>query len=719
VQITNLEREIKDLEHKSTRTEAEERLLVEKKKQLAELLKKQSNTNNNSKPGDKTVLAIGGGVVGIFALLLILILARNQSQEEYNTKEKRAEVKKLDVSEKDLEGHLDLRDFTNLKELSCNQNYLTSLDLGENKEVEELDLSDNNFFKQDLSFVSNLVKLKKLQLSNNFFNGSLKPLQKLTKLEQLDINNTDINSGLEYLPTGLTYFNCCNDYLLSNRPEAKATELYNKELHEKYPISERRKEIIKLNISNKELKGALKLKGFFKLKELDCRNNQLTNLDLTDCKGLSFLYCDNNELSNLNFLESVDKLEKLSVSSNKKFLHKSLADLIILKELRELNVSNCPLEGNLKHLKGLNRLINLNITNTNISEGLEYLPESCKKLYCNNEKLAEELDESKCSKEESETKYYDLDIEDKDGKTELSKLQSPEQFSQFKYLNGLEWASTATTVTGGALSLMDYATTGGVISLVAPLIGTDADTFLDNYNELRGILKVLESIEMSKWGKVNLSLKNLKDKAYQFLEEYDEDNNEEIDIEELIQERVKFSYELNKVEEIVGAMRGLEDTVTEYQKGELTGNDETKIEMETEEEKIEQPPVNQPILIKQKSSDLKIKLKKIQDNYLEIEQEFKRELKQKEKQKQSSTKSEELEVLSKKIYSLEEQLTKSEKKLDNLDIGKIYSLEEQLLEIKKSLLQYQVKNQACCEKKTKTGKGKEKEVILEQQVGEE
>ncbi|CAG8568590.1 4150_t:CDS:2 [Ambispora leptoticha] len=50
-QISNLKREIKDLENKSTRTKAEEALLTKKKKQLAELLKKQqdANTNNSAK----------------------------------------------------------------------------------------------------------------------------------------------------------------------------------------------------------------------------------------------------------------------------------------------------------------------------------------------------------------------------------------------------------------------------------------------------------------------------------------------------------------------------------------------------------------------------------------------------------------------------------------------------------------------------------------------
>ncbi|CAG8575009.1 10836_t:CDS:2 [Ambispora leptoticha] len=69
-QISNLKREIKQLENKSTRTKAEEVLLSEKKKALAELLKKQQGANtDNAKPTDKTALYIG---LAIGAVVLIV-----------------------------------------------------------------------------------------------------------------------------------------------------------------------------------------------------------------------------------------------------------------------------------------------------------------------------------------------------------------------------------------------------------------------------------------------------------------------------------------------------------------------------------------------------------------------------------------------------------------------------------------------------------------------
>lgn len=68
---------------------------------------------------------------------------------------------------------------------------------------------------------------------------------------------------------------------------------------------------------------------------------------------------------------------------------------------------------------------------------------------------------------------------------ELGTLQSPEQFSKFGYLSAVELSSTVTTVVGGALTLLDYATTGGVITLVAPLVGTGASQLKSEFYETK------------------------------------------------------------------------------------------------------------------------------------------------------------------------------------------------------------------------------------------
>jgi len=178
----------------------------------------------------------------------------------------RKEITELNSSYKKLEGNLNLTGFTNLERLDCSHNRLTFIDINNCKQLKEikcgtnrltgldlsgisqlrelyfdnncigsldnskfsnsklikLNISNNSFSAQELTFLDNLVDLKVLDLSSNKFFGSLEPLKHLTKLEELNISNTDIDNGLEYLPDSLRFFKCSTD----QRPEAKVSKLY-------------------------------------------------------------------------------------------------------------------------------------------------------------------------------------------------------------------------------------------------------------------------------------------------------------------------------------------------------------------------------------------------------------------------------------------------------------------------------------------------------------
>jgi len=55
--------------------------------------------------------------------------------------------------------------------------------------------------------------------------------------------------------------------------------------------------------------------------------------------------------------------------------------------LKSLVLCNNPFTGSLEHLKGLSKLVEcLNIDDTDIDSGLEYLPESIEKFYCSADK---------------------------------------------------------------------------------------------------------------------------------------------------------------------------------------------------------------------------------------------------------------------------------------------------------------------------------------------
>ncbi|CAG8566644.1 23718_t:CDS:2, partial [Racocetra persica] len=194
--------------------------------------------------------------------IIRLIPVQEYLNKEYPTRQEREQVKALDVSDKNLEGSLDLSDFVSLKELNCQCNKLTSLNLTNCLQLEkvecsynklinldisncfpltklncddnlltnlilpanlinlkELRLNDNNFPLQDLSFLREVTNLEILCLGNNMiinngekanrgiynrFIGSLDYLSEMKRLEVLDIRNTDINEvDIAQLPKSL------------------------------------------------------------------------------------------------------------------------------------------------------------------------------------------------------------------------------------------------------------------------------------------------------------------------------------------------------------------------------------------------------------------------------------------------------------------------------------------------------------------------------------
>lgn len=161
--------------------------------------------------------------------------------DRYYPKEVRNSIKKL-CTERNLEGHLDLRDFVNLETLECSFNLITKLcitgleqlksircndnqlttfnysDLNHDKIV-ELFINNNNLFEQDLSVFSKFYNLQYLHIGNddekkisysiyNCFHGSLRSLQNLSKLRSLHISNTNISSDLQFLPNNIKEIYC-------------------------------------------------------------------------------------------------------------------------------------------------------------------------------------------------------------------------------------------------------------------------------------------------------------------------------------------------------------------------------------------------------------------------------------------------------------------------------------------------------------------------------
>jgi Leucine-rich repeat (LRR) protein len=128
----------------------------------------------------------------------------------------------------------------------------------------------------------------------------------------------------------------------------------------------------------------LDLKNNKNLVVLDCSRNEITDLDLSACSNLKELYCHNNHLSSLRFLDSLprpEKLTHLNISGNK-FASRELNFLSKFKNLEKLFIGDNEFRGSLRALEGMDNLKEVNISDTDIDSGLEYLPKNLKEIHC-------------------------------------------------------------------------------------------------------------------------------------------------------------------------------------------------------------------------------------------------------------------------------------------------------------------------------------------------
>jgi Leucine-rich repeat (LRR) protein len=162
------------------------------------------------------------------------------------------------------------------------------------------------------------------------------------------------------------------------------------------------------------LESSLKIENFPNLKNFDCCNNKITELEFINCSELEKIRCCNNRLDLLNiknlpnlkklncsdnFLTTIDlssniKLEELDLGDNG-FEKQNLFFLSHLINLENLDLGNRDrgsymhfynqFYGSLKPLQNLNKLQKLDISNTDIDRGLKYLPVSVNFFNCRAE----------------------------------------------------------------------------------------------------------------------------------------------------------------------------------------------------------------------------------------------------------------------------------------------------------------------------------------------
>ena len=183
--------------------------------------------------------------------------------------------------------------FEDLEKLDCHGIGLTTLNVGKNFKLKELDCSQNQL-KEYYPILSS--GLKKLNCSNNkltFMNlGILSGLN----LEEVDCSNNNITNIVMQSVGELVKFDCSNNDLMT-LDVSQCSKLQE--------LNCSGNQLMELNVGNQT-----------QLTELDCHNNKLTELNVELNGSLKSLICNDNQLKSLDLSQN-HSLSNLNCAKNR------------------------------------------------------------------------------------------------------------------------------------------------------------------------------------------------------------------------------------------------------------------------------------------------------------------------------------------------------------------------------------------------------------------
>lgn len=191
---------------------------------------------------------------------------------------------------KSLEG---IRFFEDLEKLDCHGIGLTTLNVGKNFKLKELDCSGNQL-KKSVDILSS--GLKKLNCSNNKLTYMNLGILYGLNLEEVNCSNNNITKIVMDSVGELVKFDCSNNDLMT------------------LDVSQCLK-LEELNCSGNQLME-LDVGHQTQLTQLDCSNNKLTELNVKQNGGLISLICNDNQLTTLDLSQN-HSLSKLNCAKNR------------------------------------------------------------------------------------------------------------------------------------------------------------------------------------------------------------------------------------------------------------------------------------------------------------------------------------------------------------------------------------------------------------------
>ena len=191
---------------------------------------------------------------------------------------------------KSLEG---IRFFEDLEKLDCHGIGLTTLNVGKNFKLKELDCSDNQL-KESYPILSS--GLKKLNCSNNKLTYMNLGILYGLNLEEVNCSNNEIRNIVMDSVGELVKFDCSNNDLMAL------------DVSQCFKLKE-------LNCSGNQLME-LDVENQTQLKQLDCSKNKLTELNVKQNGGLTSLICNDNQLKTLDLSQNLS-LSHLNCAKNR------------------------------------------------------------------------------------------------------------------------------------------------------------------------------------------------------------------------------------------------------------------------------------------------------------------------------------------------------------------------------------------------------------------
>lgn len=195
-----------------------------------------------------------------------------------------------DYKIKNLEG---IRFFEDLEKLDCHGIGLTTLNVGKNFKLRELDCSYNQL-KNSIEILS--VGLKILNCSHNNLTSMDLGILTGLKLEEVDCSYNKIWRIVMRSEEELVKFDCSNNELMA----LDVSRCY---------------QLKQLNCSVNQL-VELNVKNQTNLTLLDCHHNELTELNVSQNRNLASLTCDGNQLTTLDLSKNTS-LSHLSCAENR------------------------------------------------------------------------------------------------------------------------------------------------------------------------------------------------------------------------------------------------------------------------------------------------------------------------------------------------------------------------------------------------------------------